>query len=105
MIYHKKDDFPYFAKFNFLSFAKNCFSFQVLAVGFAVMMTRSTDLDWKMRAVYVLPVFIWPVFSYFSHSALVGWTKRRKCSAFDPFLKLYLLGGVLLDLLVMAPVV
>lgn len=52
--------------------------FQVVAVGYAIMTTRSVDLDWKMRAVRVMPMFVLPALSTFIYSALVSYTKMSK---------------------------
>ncbi|KAI3435236.1 uncharacterized protein J3R85_006344 [Psidium guajava] len=49
--------------------------FEIVAVGYAVMKTRSADLDWKMRAFRVLPMFLLPALSFASYSALVSFTK------------------------------
>ncbi|KAI6703005.1 hypothetical protein NL676_012141 [Syzygium grande] len=49
--------------------------FEVVAVGYAVVTTRSVDLDWKMRAFRVLPMFLLPALSFASYSALVSFTK------------------------------
>ncbi|XP_030475049.1 uncharacterized protein At2g24330-like [Syzygium oleosum] len=49
--------------------------FEIVAVGYAVVTTRSVDLDWKMRAFRVLPMFLLPALSFASYSALVSFTK------------------------------
>ncbi|KAM7268711.1 hypothetical protein ACFE04_010877 [Oxalis oulophora] len=41
---------------------------EVVAVVYAIMTTRSMDLDWKMRAVRVLPMFVLPVLSALLYS-------------------------------------
>ncbi|KAJ0081155.1 hypothetical protein Patl1_12429 [Pistacia atlantica] len=43
--------------------------FEVIAVGYAIMTTRSMDLDWKMRAFRVLPMFLLPGLSTLAYSA------------------------------------
>ncbi|KAK9266260.1 hypothetical protein L1049_000048 [Liquidambar formosana] len=55
--------------------------FEVIAVGYAVMTTRSLDLNWKMRAFRVLPMFLLPGLSFISYSALVSF--RRMCNRKD----------------------
>ncbi|XXG54806.1 hypothetical protein AAC387_Pa03g2593 [Persea americana] len=50
---------------------------EVVAVGYAIMTTRSLDLDWKMRAVRVMPMFLLPAFSVFTYTALVNYTRMR----------------------------
>ncbi|GMJ11140.1 hypothetical protein HRI_004783200 [Hibiscus trionum] len=48
---------------------------EVLAVAYAIMTTRSVDLDWKMRAFRVLPMFLLPVFSSIAYSTFANITK------------------------------
>ncbi|XP_065857210.1 uncharacterized protein At2g24330-like [Euphorbia lathyris] len=55
--------------------------FEVIAVGYAIMTTRSTDLDWKMRAFRVLPMFLLPGVSSAAYSAFVSFT--RMCDRKD----------------------
>ncbi|PKI47353.1 hypothetical protein CRG98_032188 [Punica granatum] len=55
--------------------------FEVVAVGYAIMTTRSLDLDWKMRAFRVLPMFLLPGLSFASYSALVRF--MRMCERKD----------------------
>ncbi|KAG8471985.1 hypothetical protein CXB51_036797 [Gossypium anomalum] len=54
---------------------------EVIAVAYAVMMTRSEDLDWKMRAFRVSPMFLLPVISSIVYSAVVKIT--RMCDQRD----------------------
>lgn len=55
--------------------------FEVIAVGYAIMTTRSLDMDWKMRALRVLPMFLLPVLSSVMYSALISFT--RMCDRKD----------------------
>lgn len=55
--------------------------FEVIAVVYAIMTTRSLDLNWKMRAFRVLPMFLLPGLSSFTYSALVTFT--RMCDRKD----------------------
>ncbi|KAL2529849.1 hypothetical protein Fot_22450 [Forsythia ovata] len=55
--------------------------FEVIAVGYAIMTTRSLDLDWKMRALRVLPIFLLPTLSSITYSALGSFT--RMCDRRD----------------------
>ncbi|CAL9190911.1 unnamed protein product [Musa hybrid cultivar] len=48
---------------------------EVVAVSYAVVTTRSEDLDWKMRAIRVLPMFVLPGLSTVIYSALVSFTR------------------------------
>jgi hypothetical protein len=54
---------------------------EVIAVGYAIMTTRSMDMDWKMRAIRVLPMFILPVLSSLTHSAYNNFS--RMCERKD----------------------
>uniref|UniRef100_A0A5B7BS95 Lunapark zinc ribbon domain-containing protein n=1 Tax=Davidia involucrata TaxID=16924 RepID=A0A5B7BS95_DAVIN len=49
--------------------------FEVVAVGYAIMTTRSLDLNWKMRAFRVLPMFLLPGLSIITYSAFVNFTR------------------------------
>ncbi|XP_021889354.1 uncharacterized protein At2g24330 [Carica papaya] len=49
--------------------------FEVIAVGYAIMTTRSVDLNWKMRAFRVLPMFLLPAFSTLAYSAFLSFTR------------------------------
>ncbi|WOH03022.1 hypothetical protein DCAR_0522413 [Daucus carota subsp. sativus] len=55
--------------------------FEVIAVGYAIITTRSLDLNWKMRALRVLPMFLLPAVSSLTYSALVSIT--RMCDRKD----------------------
>ncbi|XP_012451208.1 uncharacterized protein At2g24330 [Gossypium raimondii] len=54
---------------------------EVVAVSYAIMTTRSVDLNWKMRAFRVLPMFLLPAFSSVAYSAFVSFT--RMCDRRD----------------------
>nr|XP_043626794.1 uncharacterized protein At2g24330-like [Erigeron canadensis] len=45
---------------------------EVIAIGYAIMITRSVILDSKMRALRVLPIFVLPVLSWALYSGLQG---------------------------------
>ncbi|KAL5782836.1 hypothetical protein ACOSP7_007865 [Xanthoceras sorbifolium] len=49
--------------------------FEVIAVGYAILTTRSVDLNWKMRAFRVLPMFLLPGLSSVAYSGFVSFTK------------------------------
>ncbi|XP_020572184.1 uncharacterized protein At2g24330-like [Phalaenopsis equestris] len=51
------------------------FVLEVIAVTYAIMTTRSPDLDWKMRALRVLPMFALPVASLLIYLALTNFTR------------------------------
>jgi len=51
---------------------------QVVAVGYAIMTTRSPDLSWQMRAVRVLPMFLVPALAALIYSTITRLTKMRK---------------------------
>ncbi|KAG1362820.1 hypothetical protein COCNU_10G010390 [Cocos nucifera] len=48
---------------------------EVVAVVYAIMTTRSLDLNWQMRAVRVLPMFVLPALSSVVYSTLVSFTR------------------------------
>ncbi|KAL7093464.1 hypothetical protein ACP275_11G042100 [Erythranthe tilingii] len=50
---------------------------EIIAVGYAIMTTRSVELNWKMRALRVLPMFLLPVYSFVTFSALRSYTRIR----------------------------
>ncbi|KAL1813035.1 hypothetical protein ACET3Z_023100 [Daucus carota] len=50
---------------------------ELFAVCYAIMTTRSLDLNWKMRALRVSPMFLLPVLSSLSYSAIVSFTRMR----------------------------
>ncbi|CAN0830310.1 Uncharacterized protein At2g24330 [Linum grandiflorum] len=49
--------------------------FEIVAVGYAIVTTRAEDLDWKMRAFRVLPMFLLPAFASIAYSGFVSFTK------------------------------
>ncbi|KAH0469450.1 hypothetical protein IEQ34_001008 [Dendrobium chrysotoxum] len=51
------------------------FFVEVIAVTYAIMTTRSLDLEWKMRALRVLPMFALPIISILVYSALTNLTR------------------------------
>ncbi|MED6109918.1 hypothetical protein PIB30_038001 [Stylosanthes scabra] len=55
--------------------------FEVVAVVFAIMTTRSMDMNWKMRAIRVLPMFLLPALSSVSYSMYVSFI--RMCDRKD----------------------
>lgn len=55
--------------------------FEVIAVCYAIMTTRSIDMNWKMRAIRVLPMFLLPALSSATYSAFVSFT--RMCDRKD----------------------
>ncbi|CAK8568707.1 unnamed protein product [Lathyrus sativus] len=54
---------------------------EVIAVGYAIMTTRSVGIDWKMRAIRVLPMFLLPALSTAAYSAFISFT--RMCDQRD----------------------
>ncbi|WOL10728.1 hypothetical protein Cni_G19487 [Canna indica] len=46
-----------------------------VAVAYAIMTTRSQDLDWQMRAIRCLPMFLLPGLSFVIYSTLVRFTR------------------------------
>ncbi|KAF8702745.1 hypothetical protein HU200_001359 [Digitaria exilis] len=48
---------------------------EVGAVVYAIIMTKSEDLDWQMRAIKVLPMFLLPALSSMIYSLLVSFTR------------------------------
>ncbi|OAY78778.1 Uncharacterized protein ACMD2_08447 [Ananas comosus] len=48
---------------------------EVVAVVYAIMATRSVDLNWEMRAVRVLPIFLIPALSSVMYSTYVRFTR------------------------------
>ena len=52
-------------------------------MGYAIMTTRSVDLNWKMRAFRVLPMFLLPGLSSAAYSVIVSLTRMCK------YLKIY----------------
>lgn len=48
---------------------------EVVAVAYAIATTRSVDLNWQMRAIRVLPMFVLPGLSAAIYSTLVSFTR------------------------------
>ncbi|CAM0945149.1 unnamed protein product [Alopecurus aequalis] len=48
---------------------------EVVAVAYAIMMTRNEDLTWQTRAIRVLPMFVLPAVSSMLYSAVVKFTR------------------------------
>ncbi|KAF4363025.1 hypothetical protein G4B88_031559 [Cannabis sativa] len=46
-----------------------CFDPQAIAIGYAIVTTRTSDMNWKMRAFRVLPIFLLPAISSVTYSA------------------------------------
>ncbi|KAL0337457.1 UNVERIFIED_CONTAM: hypothetical protein Scaly_2020800 [Sesamum calycinum] len=51
------------------------FEKRVIAVGYAIITTRLIDLNWKMRASRVSPMFLLPALSYITYSVLRSFSK------------------------------
>ncbi|XP_015080152.1 uncharacterized protein At2g24330-like [Solanum pennellii] len=52
--------------------------FEVIAMAYAIMTTRSLELNWKMRALRVLPMFLLPGLSFFTYSTLRSFTRMKE---------------------------
>ncbi|KAG8043896.1 hypothetical protein GUJ93_ZPchr0458g22350 [Zizania palustris] len=48
---------------------------EIVAVGYAIMTTRSPDLSWQMRATRVLPMFLIPALAALIYSTITSLTK------------------------------
>ncbi|RCV14944.1 hypothetical protein SETIT_3G019200v2 [Setaria italica] len=48
---------------------------EIVAVGYAIMTTRSPDLSWQIRAVRVLPMFLIPALAALIYSSITSLTK------------------------------
>lgn len=48
---------------------------EIVAVGYAIMTTRSPDISWQMRAVRVLPMFLVPALAALIYSTITSLTK------------------------------
>lgn len=55
--------------------------FEAIAVGYAIVTTRAMDLNWKMRAFRVLPMFLLPAFATLAYSTFISFT--RMCDRKD----------------------
>nr|XP_043619464.1 uncharacterized protein At2g24330-like [Erigeron canadensis] len=51
------------------------FLLEVVAVGYAIVTTRTVDLDWRMRSLRVLPMFLLPALSFALYYGLSSFTK------------------------------
>nr|GMD85187.1 uncharacterized protein At2g24330 [Ipomoea batatas] len=52
--------------------------FEVIAVVYAIVTTRPPDLDWKMRALRVLPMFLLPCLSFLTYSVIGSFMRMRE---------------------------
>ncbi|XP_031120900.1 uncharacterized protein At2g24330-like [Ipomoea triloba] len=52
--------------------------FEVIAVVYAIVTTRPHDLDWKMRALRVLPMFLLPCLSFLTYSVIGSFMRMRE---------------------------
>ncbi|KAM5566217.1 uncharacterized protein ABKV19_019940 [Rosa sericea] len=63
------------------SFTRNIIAFsiffEVIAIGYAIATTRTTDLDWRTRTFRILPMFLLPALSSFTYSTFMNFTKMR----------------------------
>ncbi|KAF3613577.1 putative auxin efflux carrier component 6-like [Capsicum annuum] len=50
----------------------------VIAVAYVIMTTRSLELNWKMRALRVLPMFLLPGLSFLTYSTLGSFTRMNE---------------------------
>ncbi|CAI9106113.1 OLC1v1005182C2 [Oldenlandia corymbosa var. corymbosa] len=50
---------------------------EAIAVGYAIMTTRALELDWRMRALRVLPMFLLPALSFLTFSAFSSFNTMR----------------------------
>lgn len=48
-------------------------------MGYAIMTTRSADLNWQMRAIRVLPMFLLPALSAVAYNSFVSFIRMCKC--------------------------
>ncbi|XP_024979299.1 uncharacterized protein At2g24330-like [Cynara cardunculus var. scolymus] len=48
--------------------------FEVAAIGYAIMTTRTANMDWRVRGLRVLPMFLLPVLSRAFYSGLITFT-------------------------------
>ncbi|TKY74649.1 hypothetical protein E2542_SST03412 [Spatholobus suberectus] len=55
--------------------------FEVVAVVYAIMTTRSMDMNWKTRAIRVLPMFLLPALASTAYTAFISFT--RMCDRRD----------------------
>ncbi|KAI7743708.1 hypothetical protein M8C21_014974 [Ambrosia artemisiifolia] len=60
--------------------------FELVAVGYAIMTTRTMDMDWRMRSLRVLPMFLLPALSFGLYNGLSSFNKfcdRRDLKALE----------------------
>ncbi|XP_076908341.1 uncharacterized protein At2g24330-like [Bidens hawaiensis] len=48
---------------------------ELVAIGYAIMTTRTVDMDWRMRSLRVLPMFLIPALSFGLYYGLSSFTK------------------------------
>ncbi|KAL5190122.1 Cryptochrome DASH, chloroplastic/mitochondrial [Glycine soja] len=53
--------------------------FEVVAIVYAIMTTRSIDMNWKMRAIRVLPMFLLPALAAAAYTTFVSFTRMCDC--------------------------
>ncbi|KAL4555122.1 hypothetical protein LXL04_037733 [Taraxacum kok-saghyz] len=51
---------------------------QIVAVGYAIMTTRTANMEWRMRSLRVLPMFLLPALSFALHYGLLSFTRFGK---------------------------
>ncbi|XP_076958606.1 uncharacterized protein LOC143634397 [Bidens hawaiensis] len=59
---------------------------EVVAVGYAIVTTRTVDMDWRMRSLRVLPMFLIPALSfvlYYGLSSFTNFCDRRDQKTLD----------------------
>lgn len=61
-----------------VAFFLNFFSYQVVAIAFAIMAMRSLDLNWTMKIVRSLPAILLPVLSFVVYTMVVRFTRMCK---------------------------
>ncbi|XP_010447623.1 PREDICTED: uncharacterized protein At2g24330 [Camelina sativa] len=49
--------------------------FEIIAVGYAILTTRTEDLDWRMRSFRILPMFLLPAISALAYSSIASFSK------------------------------
>lgn len=54
------------------------FNFQIIAVCYAIITTRAVDMNWKMRAFRVLPMFLLPALSSLAYTTFLSFTRMCK---------------------------
>ena len=62
-------------------------SCQALALGFAIISTRSTELPWQVRALRALPVFALPAVVTLLYSTCASYHRMSKNPALQLFCK------------------